>query len=253
MAGASSRTLSVRRFGANGMPAILFIPGFADDGSMFAPLAETKLASLFRLIVPDLPGFGRTPPLKSSTTLQALASTVCDLVESERAQIVVAHSLGSIIASLAARRCPHLISTIISLEGNLTADDAYYSGMAADFDSATAFRRALLERLGELATEQPIIARYRSIVSKADVTAMWELGCDARAFSATCVPGDVLREACKVCYLYNPANCPPMSLEWLQCHPIPKVRMDGATHWASVDHPHTTAQHILEALMRLGN
>jgi hypothetical protein len=141
-----------------------------------------------------------------------------------------------------------LVSTILSLEGNLTADDAYFSGMAADFDNPTAFRIALLQRLGALANEQPIIARYRSIVAKADVTALWELGCDARKFSAACVPGDILTETSKVCYLYNPANCPQSSLRWLQTHPIPRIRMDSATHWVSVDQPRIAAQAILQAI-----
>jgi len=239
---------SVRCYGADTLPAILFIPGFGDDSSMFIPLADTELAYRHRLVMVDLPGFGNAAPLKGSTTLGALAGVVHDLAGKEQVRAVVAHSVASIIASLAARRSQSCIDTIISLEGNLTVDDAYYSGMAAEFDNAVDFHRSFLARLDELAKSQQIFARYRLIVAKANPVAMWELGCDARRFSATYVPGDVLAETSRVCYLYNPVNCPKASLEWLQNHPIPKLQMDGPTHWASVDQPRLVARKILEAL-----
>ena len=239
---------SVRCYGVDTLPAILFLPGFGDDSSMFIPLADTELAYRHRLVMVDLPGFGDAAPLKVSTTLEALAEVVHDLADKERTHIVVAHSVASIIVSLAARRSPSVIETIISLEGNLTADDAYCSGTAADFDSVADFQRSFLARLDELAKSHQIFARYRSIVGRANPVAMWELGCDARKFSATNVPGDVLVETSRVCYLYNPVNCPKASLEWLQSHPIPRLRMDGPTHWASVDQPCLVARKILEAL-----
>jgi pimeloyl-ACP methyl ester carboxylesterase len=99
---ASARTHVVRCFGADDKPAILMVPGFADDGSMFAPLAETELACRFRLVAIDLPGFGGALPLPMPTTMLALAGILCDLIDREQVQILVAHSLGSIIASLAA-------------------------------------------------------------------------------------------------------------------------------------------------------
>ena len=239
---------SVRCYGVDTLPAILFLPGFGDDSSMFIPLADTEMAYRHRLVMVDLPGFGNAAPLKVPTTLEALAEVVHDLADKERTQIVVAHSVASIIASLAARRSPSFIETIISLEGNLTADDAYYSGTAADFDIAADFQRSFLARLDELAKNQQIFARYRSVIARANPVAMWELGCDARKFSATNVPGDVLVETSRVCYLYNPVNCPKASLEWLQSHPIPRLRMDGPTHWASVDQPCLVARKILEAI-----
>ena len=35
----------------------------------------------------------------------------------------------------------------MSLEGNLTVEDAYFSGATADYDSAESFRAAFLDRL----------------------------------------------------------------------------------------------------------
>ncbi len=228
-------------------PVVMFIAGFGDNASMFSGLLETHLARTYRLLPIDLPGFGAPPP-EAETTLSSLANFVADKAGETAAEIIVAHSVASIIASLAARRpgCP--IKTIVSLEGNLTPEDAYFSGTAADHDSPEAFRMAFLERLDEMAVNEPIIARYRESVSQADPLALWQLGTDARRFSSEHVPGDVLAEAARVTYLYNPRNCPEATLCWLDANPMDRIVLENATHWASVDQPAMLADKIAEAL-----
>lgn len=238
----------IRSYGADVLPTMLFVPAFGDDSGVFSPLAETQLARRYRLVTFDLPGFGGTPRLETPATLENLADVVHLTAAREQARIVVAHSVGSITASLAARRETSTIDTIISLEGNLTAEDAYHSGTAAHYDNAADFRRAFLARLDSMAKDQPVIARYRSAVAKADPQSLWELGCDAYEFSSKNIPGDVLTETKNVYYLYNPDNCPNVTLEWLRNHPIRRLRMDGASHWKSVDQPHFLADKILQAL-----
>ena len=120
-------------------PTILFIAGFGDNASMFTGLRGTALEDAYRLLPLDLPGFG-APALRTQTTLQSLADFVAGKAKETGAEIIVAHSVASIIASLAAREpdCP--ITTILSLEGNITAEDAYFSGSAADYDDPNSFR-----------------------------------------------------------------------------------------------------------------
>ncbi|WP_305986336.1 alpha/beta fold hydrolase [Roseibium sp. MMSF_3544] len=228
-------------------PTILFIAGFGDNASMFEGMAGTHLADRYRLVPVNLPGFG-APPLTETTTLEALAQTVADEAVRNRAEIIVAHSVASIIASLAARRpdCP--LTRIISLEGNITAEDAYFSGTAADYDDPVTFRTAFLERLDEMAKTVPVIRRYRREVSKADTLALWQLGTDARRFSAEHVPGVVLRDAANVTYLYNPDNCPDSTNRWLEENEMDRIVLENATHWKSVDQPEMLADKIAEAL-----
>lgn len=234
------------------LPAALLLAGFGDGASMFAQLTRTALAGHFRLIAVDLPGFGGRPALDGTTSLERLAEIVHHNALQERARIVVAHSLSSIVASLAARRTPSAIDTILSLEGNITAEDAYFSGTAADYSNAHEFRSAFLKRLDVLVAKQPIVARYRDSVATADPQALWELGCDARRFSDEYHPGEVLSESATICYLYNPENCPDGTLEWLRRSSIKRVRMENATHWKSVDQPELLSKEILQALQELG-
>lgn len=223
------------------------IAGFGDDASMFAALSQTPLVEAYDLLPLDLPGFGarRSP---KATDLATLAELLDAKARETGAEIVLAHSVASIIASLAALEPASPITTILSLEGNLTAEDAYFSGTAADFEDPETFRTAFLQRLAEMAATDTMIARYRRIVSRADPVALWELGRDARRFSTEHVPGEVLTSAARVVYLYNPDNCPASSLAWLDESPLERVVLPGASHWASIDRPELLADAILAAL-----
>jgi len=228
-------------------PAMVLIAGFGDDASMYAPLAHTPLADAFELVPMDLPGFG-APALYGVTSLEALADAVAVRAAAVKATVIVAHSVASIIASLAARKPGSPISTIVSLEGNITADDAYFSGTAADYESPESFREAFLDRLAGMAETDPIIARYRDRVVKADPLALWQLGCDARRFSDIHVPGELLQEAAHVCYFYNPENCPDSTVTWLESARFERSLLPGASHWPTIDQPELLAARMLDAL-----
>lgn len=231
------------------LPAILLIAGFGDDTSMFRGLKNTHLAQTHRLLLFDLPGFG-APALEAGTSLDALARCVADAAKDADANVIVAHSVASIIASLAAGLpgCP--ITTIFSLEGNITAEDAYFSGTAANYDDPGEFRAAFLNRLDEMATSTPAIARYRERVSRADPLALWQLGSDAHNFSVDNEPGEVLARAAQVVYFYNPDNRPEATLRWLNENPMDRVVLENASHWPSVDQPEILAARLAEALRR---
>ena len=229
-------------------PTLILLAGFGDGGGMYAPLMDTPLAQRYRLLSLDLPGFAGAPTLPGSTTLEALAEVVHEAALREDARILVAHSVASIIASLAAGRAGSPVETIISLEGNLTAEDAYFSGTAADYDDAETFKTAFLARVDEMAETQPLVRRYAEAVRRADPRALWELGCDARRFSETRIPGEVLSRAAEAIYLYNPDNCAPASLDWLARSGMKAVILEGASHWPSVDQPKVLAKKMLEVL-----
>lgn len=241
---------TLKRHGPPSSPGVLCVAGFGDDSSMFLPLVETELAARYRLVTFDLPGFGAEPALAGrDATLSNLATVVREVAEAERTAVVMAHSVASVIASLAARHPDSGIHTIISLEGNLTAADAYFSGLAADYENPIAFHEAFLVRLDEMAQSDPLIARYRSRVVHADPHALWSLGCDAAAFSARFVPGEVLLESSEAHYLYNPGNCADPSMAWLSASGMSAIELPGASHWATVDAPDLVVDATLQALL----
>lgn len=230
------------------MKKILCIAGFGDDASMFERLREHDTFGTVQFLPMDLPGFG-TPRLQGQeTTLDALASALNAQASARGAETVLAHSVASIVASIAARQAGSPIRTILSLEGNLTPEDAYFSGTAAGYGGPDEFRTAFLARLDDTKHGDPVLERYRARVETADPVALWQLGCDAHAFSAQHSPGELLMASARAVYLYNPENLPETSLAWLQTHDIERYELPGASHWASVDRPGLLIKKILKAI-----
>ncbi len=242
-------TLHVRRFGNHAGQPIVFIAGFGDHGGMFEALGVTVLGDEYAILGVDLPGTGLSSPREERLTLPVAADLVADVVRQEKATIIAAHSVGSIVASLAAQVSGSSIDTVLAIEGNLTPADAYFSGSAAEYESADVFHAAFLARLDGMTAANPAIERYREQVAAADPRSIWELGCDVADWSQSQQPGDVLvRSAERVRYLYNPNNTPAESRAWLRDNEIMSIRLDGASHWAAVDQPELLAHKLLEAI-----
>lgn len=87
-------TLHVRTRGDG--PAVLWIHGYTMDGSVWEPL--WSLLPGWRHVGVDLPGHGRSRPLRPGTSLPALAAELAGLARAERATLVVAESIGSMVA-----------------------------------------------------------------------------------------------------------------------------------------------------------
>ncbi|MDJ0960783.1 MAG: alpha/beta hydrolase [Acidimicrobiia bacterium] len=242
-------SLHVRRFGRRSGQPIVFVAGFGDHGGMFEALGDTVLGERYTILGVDLPGTGLSKPWAQRLTLQVAGELIAEVVHQEEATIIVGHSVGSVVASLAALTPDSSIRTVLSIEGNLTPADAYFSGSAAEYESAAAFRAAFLARLDEMAVDSPSVQRYREQVAAADPRSIWELGCDVAEWSRAQQPGDVLvRSADRVRYLFNPDNTPAESLDWLRDNEIVSIRLDGAGHWMAVDEPDLMAQKLLEAI-----
>lgn len=226
---------------------VLALAGFGDNGSMYEPLVREGARLGLEIRSLELPGSGAAL-LDGTTSLPRLAHYVAGAAADIGARAIIAHSVASIIASLAARELGCPIDAIISLEGNLLAGDAYFSGLAADFATPAAFRAALLQRVERLAISDPALARYRSELEKAHWPSLWELGRAARAFSEKTHPGRLLAQSGRVLYVLNRANCATVSLDWLASSGIETCELPGASHWPSIDRPVDLAKAIADFL-----
>ncbi|MBR9826620.1 MAG: alpha/beta hydrolase [Alphaproteobacteria bacterium] len=212
-------------------------------------MKQTRLARYIDFKGYDFPGFGGQHPLEGATTLTALADRVREVIGKTQVRLVIAHSVASIIASLAIRGLKDHDITLVSLEGNLTKDDAYYSGRAAKYDNAARFKAEFVSLMQEKSLSSPILKRYARMAEKADATAMWELGCDAHRFSQTHHPGELLEACGRVIYVYNPDNCAKSSMDWLAGSGLDTLRLDGASHWPTIDVPGRLSERLMERLL----
>jgi pimeloyl-ACP methyl ester carboxylesterase len=239
----------LRTAGQDSAPLLLLLPGFADNGTMFAPLFRTRLADKFRLAAVDLPGFGAAPRNEALASLVEFGAYVAELARAitpGQSVGIVAHSVASVIACKACNALGERAIGLFSIEGNLTAADAYFSGKAADHSEAHAFKSAFLDEIWRMADDKPILRRYHAAAEQSDAEAMWRLGRDAMDFSMDNMPGrQLLALQTPKLYYWSPANTPDTTTAWIEAHPeLPCQKFNDASHWPSVDHPDETASAI---------
>lgn len=106
------------RIGGKG-PTVLLIHGYADTGEMWAPLAPI-LAKDHRVIVPDLPGLGKSRP-ESATATYDMASVARSLQElmaklNAAREAVVGHDIGLMVAYAYAAQFPEQVTKLALMD-----------------------------------------------------------------------------------------------------------------------------------------
>lgn len=197
------------------MPShILCVPGFADNAASWSPLLDVLPAEVADLSTAE--------PATIAGHAALLAQLVTEPV------IFIAHSIGSPIAVEAAHQLGSRCLGLLSIEGNLTPDDAYFTGTAADYDDPEDFKRAHLARTQNLIAAGQAPESYAEAVGTADASRMWTLGRDARAHDF----GPRYRSlTCPTLYLWSVTTTPPATVEYLARHQIPARRLDAEHHW----------------------
>ncbi|MDB6026213.1 MAG: putative hydrolase [Verrucomicrobiales bacterium] len=117
---------------------IVLIHGYPFDHSMWDSVAE-ELSGKARVIVPDLPGFGGEPVLKSAASMDRYADFIGELLDKENlsAAVVVGMSMGGYVALSFAENYP---DRVVGL--GLVATQA-----AADTEDARKARAAMIEKV----------------------------------------------------------------------------------------------------------
>ena len=106
--------------GASGAPAIVLVHGLGDEADTWRGVIP-GLAGLWRVIAPDLPGFGRSPLPGRRLTPRFLSSLLLELLESLQLPRVVfgGSSLGAALVQLTAIVRPSAVEALILVDGGL--------------------------------------------------------------------------------------------------------------------------------------
>ena len=101
---------------------VLLLHGFAEDGAVWEKVAE-ELGPGLRLLIPDLPGSGRSP-LLAVTTIESMAVAVKEMLDREGIKrcILIGHSMGGYIALAFAEAYPERLSAFGFFHSTAYAD-----------------------------------------------------------------------------------------------------------------------------------
>ena len=105
-------------------PALLFLHGFCESGEMWRHLADS-LSTQYRVLCPDLPGFGASPITHPITCLEDVAEQLEVWIDAHKIKnpIVLGHSLGGYVALALLERMGDRIQAIGLLHSTAFADD----------------------------------------------------------------------------------------------------------------------------------
>jgi pimeloyl-ACP methyl ester carboxylesterase len=111
-----------REHGSPDAPLLVLVHGLGASGRAF-DLVAPLLAARFRVIVPDLPGFGETGG--AHTTIEGMARAVVELVDGEFA--AAGHSMGGLVVTALAELVPDRVTRLVLVN----APPSYESRTAA--------------------------------------------------------------------------------------------------------------------------
>ena len=118
---AEGRSIFYREEG-EGIPVVL-VHGFAEDGRVWEAVAA-RLMGACRLLIPDLPGSGRSDPPTRETTMESLAGALVSLLDAAeiRQCVMIGHSMGGYITLAFAERYPQRLLAFGFFHSTAAAD-----------------------------------------------------------------------------------------------------------------------------------
>jgi pimeloyl-ACP methyl ester carboxylesterase len=145
-----------RELGSPDAPALVLVHGLAGSGRVLERVAPL-LAARFRVIVPDLPGFGETGG--PHTTIEGMARAVLEVVDAEEF-VAAGHSMGGLVATALTELAPDRVMRLVLVN----APPTYESRTAA---RGRGERILTLPVIGDLAWKRMSDARIRAMMRSA--------------------------------------------------------------------------------------
>ena len=230
-----------------GHPLVL-LHAFGDSGHCYAESAGSSTLANFRLIVPDLWGFGASPRRPDIVTVADYSEALARLIQvlcPDQTVGLVGHSIAGSMAVEIANRLRSAVAGVFSIEGNLTPDDAMFTGRAADFEDPKAFKERFVRDIWEMGKASDELRHYYSGARASDAVAMWHLGRDAKRISTENALGEAFRQlSTPKLYYWSATSTPQRTADWIEESAIPNLRYTRAGHWPMVSQPGATAEAI---------
>ncbi|MBS1121501.1 MAG: hypothetical protein H6Q90_3729 [Deltaproteobacteria bacterium] len=177
----------VRRFGAG--PELVWIHGLGEWSVSFDAIAHHPALDDFAHTLPDLPGYGRSPPpdpIPARDSLGHLASHLVAWLAGRPPVVLVGHSMGGVLATLVAEQIA--VRGVIDVDGNLSRGDCTFSVQAASYSPEDFLAHGFGELRAQVYTagiQDPALRGYHVALAAADPAMFHRNSIDLLELSAT--------------------------------------------------------------------
>ncbi len=220
---------------------IWIIHGFSESGLSFANAFDSELSKDYNIWIPDLPGFGASPYNRKLTTIHKYVTHLSYLItkrSTTQTIYIIAHSFGAVIATLLCECMNETIKAVVSVEGNLTNDDSYYSGWAGQYEDGEQFKQDFKELLQNKAKDRPEFEHYFVSATMAHPAAMLVLGKGSKEYTNNNDAGDrFLSLSCPTLYIWGDIDTPLITQKYIKENILFNYLFKGNTHWMMKENP----------------
>ncbi len=225
-----------------GRPALVFLHGLGESGLCFEHLCARPELAAWRLLVPDLPGYGRSPWTDHPWSLAEQADHLAAWLRGRGTGpvVVVGHSQGGVTGLLLAERHPALVAGLVDVEGNKSRGDCVFSGAAAR-QTAAAFAAGGFDRLRQLVyragADDPAQRGYFAGLRLCDPALFHANSLELVALSVPeTLAGRLAALPCPRLYVAGqPGGACARSRELLAAAGVPTLALEPSGHWPFID------------------
>ncbi|MCB1055773.1 MAG: alpha/beta hydrolase [Acidobacteria bacterium] len=142
------RGVHLRSAGTGERGTLLLIHGLGESGLAFEGLLRSPRLAPWKMLAPDLPGYGKSPWGAKTLSLEEVALAVGRwfAARPEGAVVVVGHSMGGVVGTLFCERFASEVRGLVNVEGNVSPGDCIFSSRIAAHPADT-FETAALPGL----------------------------------------------------------------------------------------------------------
>ncbi len=234
----------VRRFGTG--DELVWIHGLGESSVGFDAVAQHSALAGYTHVLPDLPGYGRSPWPDATSGLSELADQLVAWLGG-RTPVLIGHSMGGVLATLVAERTS--VRAVVDLDGNLSAGDCTFSRLAAAYDAADFVTRGmatLRDAIYLRGIEERPLRGYHAAMGLASPAVFHRHAVELVALSE---PEDLAPRlaalACPHLFIAGaPGGTCAYSRALLDQHHVNTIAIEPAGHWVHLDRP----DHVVAAL-----
>jgi haloalkane dehalogenase len=114
---------------------LVYIHGLGESCFCFEDLVSHPALRGWNHVMPDLPGYGKSPWPEEPMALEAHARYLADWLKIKNITpcVMIGHSMGGVIGLMICEKYPELVEGYINVEGNISLPDCVFSGKAAGY------------------------------------------------------------------------------------------------------------------------